>query len=171
MRYAITKKQYNSRLCFVCGLSNDYGLKAAFYETGAGELVAKIKPSELHQSYPGRMHGGIAAAILDETIGRAISIGTDDDVWGVTIELTTKYRKAIPLDQDLCIVGRVTKDGSRFFEGSGEIVLENGDVAVSAAGRYLKVPLSRITDAPMDEKDWFPNPDPGDPAEIEIPGR
>jgi len=171
MKHAVTKKQKNARLCFVCGLSNDYGLKASFYETEAGELVAKIKPSELHQSYPGRMHGGIAAAILDETIGRAISIGTEDDVWGVTIELTTKYRKAIPLDQDLYIVGRVTKDGSRFFEGCGEIVLANGDVAVSASGRYLKVPISKITDMSMDEKDWFLNPDPGDPAEIEIPGR
>ena len=171
MNHAITKKQKNSRLCFVCGLSNDFGLKASFYETNSGELVAKIKPSELHQSYPGRMHGGVAAAILDETIGRAISIGRDDDVWGVTVELTTKYRKPVPLDRDLWIVGRVNKEGSHFFEGSGEIVLENGDVAVSASGRYLKVPIDKITDSPMDDTDWFDNPDPKDPTDMEIPGR
>lgn len=171
MRRTVVRKQNNSKLCFVCGLSNAFGLKASFYETEAGELIAKIKPSELHQSYPGRMHGGIAAAILDETIGRAIAIGKDDQVWGVTVELTTKYRKPIPLDQDLWIVGRVTKDGSRFFEGSGEIVLEDGAIAVSASGRYLKVPIDKITDAAMGEEDWFQNPDAADPAEIEIPNR
>lgn len=171
MLHPVTKKQNNSRMCFVCGLSNEHSLKASFYETESGELVAKIKPTELHQSYPGRMHGGIAAAILDETIGRAIAIGKDGQVWGVTVELNTKYRKPIPLDQDLWIVGRVTKDGSRFFEGSGEIVLENGDVAVSAVGRYLKVPIDKITDSAMDERDWFLHRHAGDPETIEVPGR
>ena len=171
MKLPVTKKQNNSRMCFVCGLANGFGLKAAFYETEAGELVAKIKPTENHQSYPGRMHGGIAAAILDETIGRAIAIGREDQVWGVTVELSTKYRKPIPLDQDLWIVGRVTKDGSRFFEGSGEIVLESGEVAVSAVGRYLKVPVDKITESAMDERDWFQHREPGDPEAIEIPGR
>ena len=113
----------------------------------------------------------MAAAILDETIGRAIAIGKDGQVWGVTVELNTKYRKPIPLDQDLWIVGRVTKDGSRFFEGSGEIVLENGDVAVSAVGRYLKVPIDKITDSAMDERDWFLHRHAGDPETIEVPGR
>ncbi|NLJ47302.1 MAG: PaaI family thioesterase [Treponema sp.] len=171
MPHPVTKKQNNSRMCFVCGLFNDHSLKASFYETESGELVAKIKPTELHQSYPGRMHGGIAAAILDETIGRAIAVGKNDQVWGVTVELTTKYRKPVPLDQDLWIIGRVTKDGSRFFEGSGEIVLESGETAVSAVGRYLKVPIDRITDAAMDERDWFLYSAPGDPEMIEIPGR
>ena len=158
-------------MCFVCGLSNDMGLHASFFETDAGELVALIKPTELHQSYPGRMHGGVAAAILDETIGRAIAIGKSDQVWGVTVELTTKFRKPIPLEQELKIVGRVSEDGTRFFQGSGEIVLENGDIAVSATGKYLKVPIDKITDAVMGENDWFLHESGEDPEEIEIPGK
>lgn len=171
MRYSVVKKQNNSSKCFVCGLGNDAGLHAAFYETEAGELVALVKPAEEHQSYPGRMHGGVAAALLDETIGRAIAIGKEGDVWGVTVELTTKYRKPLPLGQELRVVGRVTKDGSRFFEGSGEILLENGEVAVQATGRYLKVPIDKITDAGMGEADWFLAPAEEDPSAIELPGR
>ena len=158
-------------MCFVCGLSNDFGLHASFYETEAHELVALIKPGEKHQSYPGRMHGGVAAAILDETIGRAIAIGKSDQVWGVTVELTTKFRKPIPLDQELKIVGRVFSDGPRFFEGTGEIVLENGEIAVSATGKYLKVPIDKITDKDMDENDWFLIENSNDPQTIEIPGK
>jgi acyl-coenzyme A thioesterase PaaI-like protein len=169
MKYAVLKKQNNSKMCFVCGLQNDLGLHASFFETGANELVALIKPSEHHQSYPGRMHGGVAAAILDETIGRAIANGKAGQVWGVTLELTTKFRKPIPLDQELRIVGRVLNEGPRFFEGTGEIVLENGDIAVSAAGKYLKVPFDKITDSPMDESEWFYHKNAEDPEEVEIP--
>jgi acyl-coenzyme A thioesterase PaaI-like protein len=171
MKHSILKKQNNSKMCFVCGLQNDFGLHASFFETDANELVALIKPTEKHQSYPGRMHGGVAAAILDETIGRAIANGKDDQVWGVTLELTTKFRKPIPLDQELKIVGRVLVDGPRFFEGTGEIVLENGDIAVSAAGKYLKVPIDKITDVVMDSSDWFYNESSADPTDIEIPDK
>ncbi len=150
-------------MCFVCGLQNDFGLQASFFETDADELVALIKPTDKHQSYPGRMHGGVAAAILDETIGRAIAHGKADQVWGVTLELTTKFRKPIPLDQELKIVGRVLRDGPRFFEGTGEIILENGDIAVSAVGKYLKVPIGKITDAVMGDDDWFYHENKNDP--------
>lgn len=156
-------------MCFVCGLENNFGLHASFYETDSNELVAIVTPSEQHQSYPGRMHGGLAATILDETIGRAIANGKEDQVWGVTLELTTKYRKPIPLGVELRIVGRVSRDDHRFFEGTGEILLPDGSVAVSAAGKYMKVPIDKITNAAMDAEDWFFIGDPDDPREIEIP--
>ena len=169
MKHPVLKKQNNSRMCFVCGLNNDFGLHASFFETGPAELVAVIRPGDVHQSYPGRMHGGVASAILDETIGRAIANGKDDQVWGVTLELTTKFRRPVPLGQELRVVGRITADGPRFFEGSGEILLEDGEVAVTATGKYMKVPISKITEAEMDNADWFPHPIDDDPAEIEIP--
>jgi len=169
MQHRVTKKQNNSRHCFVCGLENDFGLKAAFYETEKGELVCLVRAGELHQSYPGRMHGGIIAALLDETIGRAIAIGRDDQVWGVTVELSLKYRKPVPLDVELRAIGRVTKDAGRIFEGSGEILLPDGTVAVEASGRYFKVPIDRITEADFEAEDWFLRENAGDPATIELP--
>ena len=125
-------------MCFVCGEKNEFGLHAKFYETNAKELVALINPSEQHQGYPGRMHGGIAATILDETIARSISNGKNEQIWGVTLELKTKFRKPIPLGQELKIVGRVISEGTRTFEGTAEIVLPNGEIAVSAEGKYMK---------------------------------
>lgn len=166
----VTKKQNNSRQCFVCGLENDYGLKASFFETEAGVLVATVHPREGHQSYPGRMHGGVIAALLDETIGRAIAMGREDEVWGVTIELSLKYRKPVPLDGAFKVVGRVTKDKGRIFEGSGEIILDDGSVAVEATGRYMKVGIDKITDMSFAAEDWFLNEDDSDPKALDLPG-
>jgi acyl-coenzyme A thioesterase PaaI-like protein len=163
------KKQHISRMCFVCGVKNDFGLHAKFYETESNELVALINPSEQHQGYPGRMHGGIAATILDETIARSICNGKDEQIWGVTLELKTRFRKPVPLGQELKIVGRVTSEGNRSFEGTGEILLPNGEIAVSAEGKYMKVNIERIADDPGVNDDWFFLDSPDDPSEIEIP--
>lgn len=171
MKQKVLRKQHISKMCFVCGENNDFGLHASFYETGTNELIALIKPSDQHQGYPGRMHGGIAATILDETIGRSVCIGKDEQIWGVTLELKTRFRKPIPLAQELKIVGRVTHEGNRFFEGTGEIVLPNGEIAVSAEGKYLKADITRISSGSvLNGDDWFLAERPDDPTEIEIPG-
>lgn len=168
MIYHIEGKQHNSKLCFVCGLKNKFGIKAQFYVTDTSELIALFTPSEEHQSYPGRLHGGISSAILDETIGRAILNKYETEVWGVTIELNVQYKKPVPLDEELKVIGRITSENSRFFEGSGEIVLKNGDVAVTAKGKYLKVPLEKITDFDIEENEWRIVKTENDPKVIEI---
>jgi len=156
-------------MCFVCGEKNDFGLRAEFYETDDNQLVALINPSEQHQGYPGRMHGGIAATILDETIARSINSGKGEHIWGVTLELKTKFRKPIPLGQELKIVGRVTSEGTRSFEGTAEIVLPNGEIAVSAEGKYMKVTIDRITNDRFINDEWFFAESPDDPIEFDIP--
>lgn len=169
MRYRIKRKQYNSKLCFVCGLKNDSGLKASFYETETGELIARFAPKEEHQSYPGRLHGGLAATILDETIGRAVMAKSGKECWGITIDLSLSYKRPIPLGAEVTVVARIEEENSRFFHGSGEIVLSTGEVAVTARGKYLKAPLEKIADFDPDQNEWRVVSDPNDPKEIEIP--
>lgn len=167
MKRKVIKKQENSKNCLVCGLKNDFGLKASFYETEDQELIAIFKPLEEHQSYPGRLHGGIAGAILDETIGRAIMC-KEKTIWGVTVELNLKYKKPIPLDEELRVVGRITRNSKRLFEGSGEILLPNGDIAVSAWGKYMKMPIDKIADFDTEEQEWQVVLSKDEPKEIEI---
>jgi acyl-coenzyme A thioesterase PaaI-like protein len=169
VRQRVVRKQHVSKMCFVCGEMNDFGLHAKFYETETNELVALINPSEKHQGYPGRMHGGIAATILDETIARCVSIGRDEQLWGVTLEFKTRFRKPIPLGQELKVVGRVTIEGTRSFEGTGEILLPNGDIAVSAEGKYMKMSPERIVNDQFVDDEWYISESPDDPSEIEIP--
>lgn len=166
MAKKVVRKQQNSKSCFVCGTKNDFGLKTEFYEVEAGELRARFTPGDNHQSYPGRLHGGIAAAVLDETIGRAINAGSGGGEWGVTVDLSIRYRKPVPLNVPLIATGRITKNGGRIFEGSGEILLPDGSVAVEASGRYMKFPLEKIADFDPEEQDWRVVQGPDDPGEF-----
>jgi uncharacterized protein (TIGR00369 family) len=172
MKHTVTAKQHNSRMCFICGMQNRFGLKAAFYSVeraGRPELVALFTAAEEHQGYPGRLHGGISAAILDETIGRAILLADPGDVWGVTVEFSIKYRKPIPTGVELRAVGRLGECSKRFFEGTGEILLPDGSVAAEASGRYIRMRVDQIVDFDFQAQEWRIVSKPDDPVEIELP--
>ena len=168
MQHTVTGKQQNSKMCIVCGLKNPFGLKSAFYELDNKELLCVVKPTEVHQSYPGRLHGGITTALLDETIGRAIMMRYEEMLWGVTVEFTTKFKKPIPLNEELRIVGRITSDTSRFFEGTGEVLLSNGEIAATGVGKYIKMPLEKIADFDAAEQEWKVTHLPHDPKTVDL---
>jgi acyl-coenzyme A thioesterase PaaI-like protein len=167
MQYRVRAKQENSKMCLVCGLKNPFGLQASFYELENEELLALFTPTDEYQSYPGRLHGGIATTILDETIGRAIMIYYDD-LWGVTIDMHVRFRKPIPLNEEIRVIARITKDRSRVFEGSGEILLSDGSVAVEGQGKYIKLPLEKIADFDAEEQEWRVVPTANDPEVVEF---
>lgn len=153
MAPSVRSAQNVSRMCMVCGIENAAGLHARFFELDSGELAGVFVPREEHQGYPGRLHGGLASTILDETIGRAINL-TDPTAWGVTVELTVRYRRPVPLGEEIHALGRITKDSGRLFEGTGEIRLADGTVAVEASGKYLRLPIDKIAEGDF-ENEWF----------------
>ena len=168
MERKVVKKQYSSKNCLICGVDNKLGLHTEFYELDNGDVVGVFKTLEEHQSYPGRVHGGIAAALLDETVGRVINM-KEKDTWGVTIELQVKYRKPIPLCTELRVVGRITKNTHRMFEGEGEILLEDGTVAATGKARYMKIPVEKIASGEFSEDDWFIEEKESDPTSFDLP--
>lgn len=159
-------KQPNSYHCFICGVRNVAGVKVAFYETanrdGQPEILARFSGRFQHQGYPGRMHGGVITGVLDETIGRAINIGAGAELpmtWGVTAELTVRFLLPVPLDVEVTARGRITRQARRLFEGTGELYLPDGAIAVTATGKYWKLPLDEIASLEGEELGWQVYPD------------
>ncbi len=128
-------RQPGSRHCFVCGRDNPIGLRVDFYQKGK-QVVSHFTPGPEHQGYPDRMHGGIAATLLDETIGRA---GFIHGYWTFTIKFETKYRKPIPIGQEITVVGEMTRDHSRVIEAEGKILLADGSIAIEGKGLFIKL--------------------------------
>lgn len=154
-------KQPNSYNCFICGLKNVAGAQVSFYEVtaedGTPEILARFIGREAHQGFPGRMHGGVAAGILDEVMGRCIAYGDDalnPPAWGVTVEMTVRYHAPVPLGVELTARGRLTRDRSRVAEASAELFLPDGAVAVSATGKFMKMPLGQIAASEADLPGW-----------------
>jgi uncharacterized protein (TIGR00369 family) len=170
MKHRVTRKQPGSKMCLVCGTKNASSLFASFYELANGELAALFTGREEHQSYPGRMHGGVITALLDEAIGRSIMAVYKDEVWGVTVEFRTKFLKPVPLGVELRVIGRIDKEEGRCFEGTGEILLPDGEVAATGYGKYVKLPIERIADFDQAQQEWRVVESADDPVEIATAG-
>ncbi len=149
-------KQPNSRMCFVCGIENPIGLRLAFYTDDEGRCITRFRPRPEHQGYPGRLHGGIIATLLDETMGRVL---TQQQVWAMTGTLEIKFRKGVPLDQELTIVGELVRHHSRAYEAHGEIRLADGTVLAEGNGVYIRIPDEVVEQAKSELDFWQVVPD------------
>lgn len=141
----VLKKQTNSKMCLICGVENEAGLKAPFYEMEDNTVISLVTFKEIHQSYPNRVHGGMISCLLDEIIGRAIWI-SEPNMWGVTMNLNVKFRKPVPYNEQLKAIGKITNIKSRTFEGEGKILDNNGNVLATAEAVYFKLPIDKITE-------------------------
>ena len=114
------------------------GLGLRFWLAGE-RLVARLEPRPEHRGPPGYMHGGMAAAVLDEVMA---SLGWAlDKTPCVTAKLELKYRKGVPLDGGAVRVEawRERSEARRTQKVSGRIVLPDESVAVEAAGLFVQV--------------------------------
>lgn len=150
------EKQPNSRMCFLCGIENPIGLKLAFYTDDDGRCIARFRPREEHQGYPGHLHGGIISSLLDETMGRVLA---PKNVWAMTGRLEIKFRKPVPLDQELTVVGELTRGRSRAYEARGEIRLPDGTLLVEGSGMYIRIPDEAIEEVKSELDFWEVVPD------------
>nr|MBN1229255.1 PaaI family thioesterase [Anaerolineae bacterium] len=87
--------QPNSKYCFVCGLESPVGLKLRFTDNGVDAVRAIHMVPDKFQGYPGVVHGGVVAAMLDETGGRAVMIGNPNRFF-MTAKMEIRYRQPVP---------------------------------------------------------------------------
>ena len=167
MKYRVVRKHNNSDMCVVCGTGNGFSLGTRYYELENGWMVGLVTGRDEHQSYPGRMHGGLITALLDETIGRAVNV-PEPDGFAVTSEIQVKFKKPVPLGEELKVVSRLTRNTRLMFQAEGFIEDAAGNLCATGSATYVKMSPQRITgsDAGLTEKQWFLLPD--NVSEIEI---
>jgi len=142
----VISKQRNSRMCAICGLDNSYGVQAPFYNMEDGSCMSVFQYKEHHQSYPGRVHGGLITAMLDELGLRAMwsaHNGCEDD-FGVTMSLSTNYRKPVPYGVPLIAKGRVERESHKFVVVKAEIFDEYGTLLADGTLNYIKLDAKKI---------------------------
>lgn len=152
------EKQPNSKHCFVCGLENASGLQLSFYQDEQGQVIAETVVPERFQGYPGVVHGGILASILDEVAMRA-AMADDNNRFMVTARMTLRYRKQVPVGQPLKMVGRVLRASRVGSTARGEIRLPDGSVGAEVEALMVEYPAQIADSATLDELGWKVYPD------------
>ena len=124
--------------CFACGVRNSQGLQLTFWAEG-DEIVTEFMPDAHYQGFPGVLHGGILATLLDETLSRTASI---EGRWMMTGRLEVRYRRPAPLGPRLRVTARKLSSRSRMVHAEGEVRLaDDPDVILAdARGVFLRVP-------------------------------
>ena len=139
----VKQKQTNSTDCIVCGKDNPYGIHASFYEMEDDSLIALFHYKFHHQSYPERVHGGMIAAMLDESIGRAIWIHKPG-CYACTLKLNVEYHKGVPYNTPLKCIAKITHMDKICFKGEAEIQTMDGVMLAKANALYMFLTLDQI---------------------------
>ena len=146
-------KQPNSDHCFVCGRKNPTGLYMQFYDNGKDEVCSDYTVASRYQSYPGIVHGGILASMLDEVVGRVAIIG-DHHHFMVSVRLQVLYRHPVPVETPLKIKGRIVRLSGRLGKAQGEIILPDGTIACEASITLADVPAKILSETNFALLDW-----------------
>lgn len=121
--------------CFVCGDENACGVRTRFYVEGDAVKARLTLPPHLN-GYREVAHGGVAAALLDESMGWAATVFGGRQSMYVTGELTVKYLAPVPVDEEVEVASRLVEDAGRIAYARGELLCR-GKVLVRATGKFL----------------------------------
>ncbi len=130
--------------CFACGQRNPFGLQLVF-RLENDTIVADFQPREEHQGFPGVIHGGIVAAVLDETLGRT-SILSENPEWTMTGRLEVRYRRYVPYGSLLRVRASLGKQRRRMVQATGVLTLAEDEqtILADAQGTFLSLTPSVV---------------------------
>ena len=148
-------------MCFICGLENPIGLHLHIYEVEPGVIETTYIAPEHFQGYPGVVHGGIVAALIDEISARA-QMGSDsnDPRFMFTAKLEVKYRQNVPIGKLLKIVGKAGKTKSKSAEAwAGIYDAETNELLAEGNTLLINVPDDQLDKSKLNELGWKVYPD------------
>lgn len=90
--------------------------------------------------YKNVAHGGVLAALLDESMGWAATVFGGSHRMYLTGELTVKYLAPVPVGEPIEIRSRLIEDAGRIAYSEGELICGEM-VCVRARGKFL--PMTR----------------------------
>ena len=117
-------------------------------------VEATVTIPEQFNGYPGIAHGGIVAAILDETSGRAVMLDGNFENLFVTLRLNIAYRKPTPTDTPLKAVGWLEHKGSRGMKVASELLLWDGTITTECKAVVVR-PTGEISKRWESEKKFW----------------
>ncbi len=136
--------------CFACGQRNPYGIHMVFrLEDNA--VVSDFSPREEHQGFPGMIHGGIVAVVLDEALNRT-SLLAEHPAWTMTGRLDIRYRRYVPYGPLLRVRATLGMQRGRMVQAGGKLTLaaDESIVFAEAQGSFMALDVEALDKAAED---------------------
>jgi uncharacterized protein (TIGR00369 family) len=122
--------------CFVGRPGPQCGLGVHFLAGKDETVEARVSAPAAWEGFPGLVHGGIIASLLDGAMVNALfARGTV----AVTAELTVRYWEPLPLGQPATVVGQVVRCEPPLYLGEARIVVAD-HLYATARGKFMRIP-------------------------------
>lgn len=111
----------------VSGNANPLGIGAELWRDG-DLAIMEVTLGKAFEGAPGRAHGGVVAALIDETMGVVLGIA---EVLAFTAQLDITYRAPTPIGHPIRVTAWLTKHEGRKL--SIEAKVEDGETLIASA--------------------------------------
>jgi uncharacterized protein (TIGR00369 family) len=128
------EKDIKYGMCFACGEENPVGLHLHFFWIPNG-VMAFFTPKPEHQSYNGRMHGGLITVLLDEIMGNYLF--KKEGVPAYTARIDLRFRTPVQIGTTIRCEGHEVKRKGRLVVMEGVIINPDGTVAAEATSTLM----------------------------------
>lgn len=125
--------------CIACGGNNPHGFGLTFFfDTYAGEVFSFVCPTVRMQGSLNIVHGGFVSLLLDETMGKCLSV---QGVRAPTAQLNVRFHKPMLIGTEYRLRARITEQRGRKNLVHGEIRLGDDPSVLIAEASALFITL------------------------------
>lgn len=122
--------------CFACSCANPLGLAVSCVVGPDGGVSASFLPHGVLEGYPGVLHGGLVATLLDAVMTQCLFAR---GIRAMTADLSVRYRLPVLVAEEVTVRAWPESDRHGLFTLQGQIVQE-GRVKVRARARFIERP-------------------------------
>lgn len=119
--------------CFACGPGSG-GLGLAFDRDGPDTVRAEWFCDERYQGYPGIVHGGIIATILDSAMTNCLLA---KGISAVTAKMQVDYAEPLRVGSTVMVRASLTRSRPPLFALEAEVIRDEA-VCARAAARFMR---------------------------------
>lgn len=128
------KEASENTWCFGCGKDNPAGLHLHMEYTDDW-CMAVFVPQRQHESYGGRMHGGLITTLLDEVMGNQVLHVLGKPAY--TAKLEIRFRRAVLIGRPVTAVGKMVSQRGRLVVTEGRVTDADGEIIAEATAKMM----------------------------------
>lgn len=153
------RKQANSEGCYVCGMENPGGFQLSFYEHPDGSVRSNLTVEPRFEGWPGIVHGGVIATLLDEVTARVYMNDSSGNRLMMTGKLEIRYRRPVKTGSPITIIGYPEGQKGRVATARGEMRDAEGTILAEATSTLIQASEELSKELEMQNRNWVMYPD------------